>query len=127
MYTRWIVDNPNILKTKSEITYASNLIKELNFVNFQNFSKKYYWRYINYKYAPHHLNYTLKFKYANHYYTGDPTINIECHDLYFDHLYYIEKIFKNNFSGKIYPIYYDGMPRLNIFDYSKKNCRKLKI
>ena len=126
-YANWIVDNPSILKTKSEIIYASNFIKEINFVNFQNFSKNYdYWRYINYKHAPHHLNYTLKFKYANHYYASDSMININRYDLYFDHLYYIEKIFKNNFTGKIYPIYYDGMPRLNIFDYSKKNCSKVK-
>ena len=126
-YARWIVDNPSILKTKSEIIYTSNLIKEINFVNFDNFSKNYnFWRYINYKHAPHHLNYTLKFKYANHYYVSDPTINIDRYDLYFDHLYYIEKIFKDNFTGKINPIYYDGMPRLNILDYNNKNCTKVK-
>ena len=126
-HTSWIVDNPSILKTKSEITYSSNLIKELNFVNFKNFSKNYnLWRYVNYRHSPHHLNYTLKYKYANHYYSSSPTITIHNYDLYFDHLNYIEKIFKDNFTGKINPIYYDGMPRLNILDYNNKDCSKVK-
>ena len=122
----WIVDNPKILKTKSEITYSSSLIRELNFVNFKNFSKNYdFWRYINYRHAPHHMNHTLKFKYSKHFYSGNP-MRVDSYDIYFDHLNYIEKVFKDNFTGKINPIYYDGMPRLNIFNYNNKDCSKVR-